>query len=91
MTIIGADSTITLKDFTNGQFGIQLTTVPASLVEHPDVPVMERAQYLKINHYVQVGNDPITGTPIFKLVYAPFFDSNDNRRMHRYHRSVRWP
>jgi hypothetical protein len=80
-----------LKDFTNGQFGMQLTTVPASLVEHPDLPEMGCAEYLKINLYVQVGNDPITGTPIFELVYAPFFDSNDNRRTHRYHRSVRRP
>jgi RTX calcium-binding nonapeptide repeat (4 copies) len=85
LTITSAGSTITVKDFTNGKFGIQLTTIPASLVENPELPGVGRSEYLRIDHYVQVGNHPITGDPIFEPVYAPFFDADGN------HSSLTYP
>lgn len=36
-----------------------------------------RSAFLKIDHFVQVGNLP-DGTPILELVYVDFFDDNDN-------------
>jgi RTX calcium-binding nonapeptide repeat (4 copies) len=78
LTITSAGSTVTVKDFTNGKFGILLTTLPAALVEDPELPGVGRSEYLRIDHYVQVGNHPITGDPIFEPVYAPFFDADGN-------------
>src|SRR5207253_7061225 len=53
-----------------GQFGLRL-------VSEPSYGVATRTEFLKVDHYVQVGNDP-DGNPIFVPVFAPFFDDASN-------------
>jgi hypothetical protein len=70
LTITGLGGTLTVKGFTNGQLGITLTDEAA----YGDAT---RTQFLKIDHYEQVGTDP-QGNPILEPVYAPLFDNNSN-------------
>src|SRR5262249_55123428 len=58
------------ENFQNRQFGIRL-------VDLPTFAEATRTIFDKIDHYVQVGNNP-DGTPIYDPVYAPFFDNNAN-------------
>ena len=64
---------LTIKNFTNGQFGIRLM----DLANYGEAT---RTVFDRIHHYEQVGNNP-DGSPILQPVYAPFFDdtANDTR------------
>ena len=64
---------LTIKNFATDQFGIRL-------VEEGTYGAATRSEFLKIDHYQQVGNNP-DGTPIYEPVYAAFFDdgANDQR------------
>jgi len=64
---------LTIKNFATGQFGIRL-------VEEGRYGAATRSEFLKIDHYQQVGKNP-DGTPIYEPVYAAFFDdgANDQR------------
>lgn len=62
------------EDFQSGEFGIRL-------VEEGPFGEATRTEFLKFDHYEQVGTDPLTGDPIYEPVYTPFFDdtANDTR------------
>ena len=70
--VVTGSGPLTIKnfDFTNGALGIKL------FGEAAYAPVT-RTEFQKIDHYIQVGNNP-DGTPIFEPVYAAFFDDNAN-------------
>ena len=63
-------SLILNENFQSGQFGIRLVDLQA-------YAEATRTEFQKIDHYVQVGNNP-DGPPIFEPVYAAFFDDNAN-------------
>ena len=71
--VVTGSCSLTIKNFTNGQFGIRL-------VDLPNYGEATRMVFNKIDHYEQVGSNP-DGTPILQPVYAPFFDdtANDTR------------
>ena len=77
LTVSGGGQTLTIKAWQEGQFGIRLTDAPSSFETEPALPQADRTDYRRIDHYVQVGNNP-DGTPILEPVYAPFFDDNGN-------------
>lgn len=58
------------ENFQSGQFGIRL-------VDLPTFADTTRTEFLKIDHYEQVGTNP-DGSAILEPVYAPFFDDTDN-------------
>ncbi len=66
-------SLILNENFQDGQFGIRLVDLPA-------YAEVTRTEFLKVDHYMQVGNDA-NGNPLYEPVYAPFFDgsANDSR------------
>jgi len=74
---------LTIMDWQEGRFGIRLKDLQAD-PEDPGVGDVGggggRTEFLKIDHYVQVGNLP-DGTPIFEPVYADFFDNNANNTL----------
>ena len=61
---------LTIESYTPGTLGITLKDQPA-------YAAATRSDFEKIDHYVQVGNNP-DGTPIFEPVYAAFFDDENN-------------
>jgi Ca2+-binding RTX toxin-like protein len=69
LVVIGSGP-LTIKNFATGQFGIRL-------VGEADYASVTRTEFQKIDHYIQVGNNP-DGTPIYEPVYAPFFNDNAN-------------
>ena len=73
--IVTGSGPLTIKnfDFTHGMLSIQLR-------EEGPYAAATRVEFLKIDHYVQLGNS-LDGTPMYDPVYAPFFDdmSNDTR------------
>ena len=68
--VVTGSGSLTIKNFSTGQFGI-------GLIEEGSYGEATRTEFLKIDHYVQVGNNP-DGTPIFEPVYAAFFDDTAN-------------
>ncbi|HKT34262.1 MAG TPA: calcium-binding protein, partial [Nitrospira sp.] len=68
--VVTGSGPLTIKNFSNGEFGIRL-------VDRPVFGDAIRTGFDKIDHYVQVGNNP-DGSPILNPVYAPFFDENGN-------------
>ena len=81
LTVTHNGQTVTIKNFSNGQLGIQLTEGPSVLKKDPELPQATRTDYKKIDHYEQVGTDPVTGAPIYQAVYVPFFDDASNNTL----------
>ncbi len=70
-TDLVVNGVLTLNEhFQNGQFGIRLFELPA-------YAAATRTEFVKVDHYQQIGTDP-EGNPIYEPVYAPFFDDNPN-------------
>jgi Ca2+-binding RTX toxin-like protein len=71
--VVTGSGTLTIKNFTNGQFGIRLM----DLANYGEAT---RTVFDRLHHYEQVGSNP-DGSPILQPVYAPFFDdtANDTR------------
>ena len=71
--VVTGSGPLTIKNFTNGQFGIRLM----DLANYGEAT---RTVFDRIHHYEQVGSNP-DGSPILQPVYAPFFDdtANDTR------------
>ncbi len=70
-TDLVVNGVLTLNEhFQNGQFGIRLFELPA-------YAAATRSDFLKVDHYEQVGTNP-DGNPIYEPVYAPFFDDAGN-------------
>ncbi|WP_447859842.1 calcium-binding protein [Nitrospira calida] len=70
-TDLVVNGVLTLNEhFQNGQFGIRLFELPA-------YAAATRSEFVKVDHYQQIGTDP-EGNPIYEPVYAPFFDDNPN-------------
>jgi|CXWL01.1.fsa_nt_gi GH24 family phage-related lysozyme (muramidase) len=78
VSVVGTTVELTINEnFQSGQFGIRLTDAPSSFEAEPALPQADRTDYRRIDHYVQVGNNP-DGTPILEPVYVPLFDENAN-------------
>ncbi|MEW6248963.1 MAG: calcium-binding protein [Nitrospirota bacterium] len=63
-------SLILNENFQNGQFGIRLFELPA-------YAAATRTEFVKVDHYEQIGIDQ-NGNPIYEPVYSPFFDDSAN-------------
>ena len=74
LTITGPGGTLTVKAFSNGQFGITLSDAPNIVT---NFGAATRTEFLRIDHYDQIGANP-DGSPILVPVYAPLFDGNSN-------------
>ena len=81
LTVTHNGQTVNIKNFSNGQLGIQLTEGPAVLKKDPPLPQATSTDYKKIDHYEQVGTNPVTGAPIYQAVYVPFFDDASNNTL----------
>ena len=68
--VVTGSGPLTIKNFSSGQLGIRL------VAEGPYAEAT-RSEFAKIDHYIQVGNNP-DGTPIYEPVYAAFFDDSAN-------------
>ena len=65
------------ENFQSGQFGIRLRDLPGEAEDDGVTGATGRTEFLKIDHYEQVGTDA-NGDPIVEPVYGSFFDDNAN-------------
>lgn len=68
--VVTGSGPLTITNFSSGQLGIRLA-------EEGSYGATTRSEFLKVDHYEQVGTDS-NGNPIYGPVYAPFFDETAN-------------